>query len=468
MTMLNDSNDKIRSMVSSEIYGSQNGYLEHHGVSGMKWGVRSAETLRKYGLLTGAKARAAARAAAAKLRKSKEQAEDKAKQTGRAAASLAKAKASGMVASKKKAMADHAALKKQEKADNKVLDEHRKEMGLSKSQFKKMRKTALESDDPKTVAKNSKALTDDELKVKVRRLDDIQRINSLDTTRKTAKAKMWDARMEALKKSPINSLLIDPASKVTSSIITEQLYGAGLKPLIDQRVVWNKNNAEEAYASSHTGAKQSKESKDQASAIKAEREAVAARRKAAQEAVREKVINIGSKASTSLINSAQQRASTERGKARLTEERISDAQKQFDHFNSVVEEGRKRNAAQTNIGNGKPSETKPNSYNTDRMGKYEPKKSSPVDNLRPINERSERTASKERTDYTQRTRKPDVYDVNVSNITPGIIDAKVVSSSTRSSSKAASATRSSSVYKEPVSSTTDEQRRGQIVLARMS
>lgn len=468
MTSLNDSTDKIREMVSIEIFDGQNDYLEHYGVSGMKWGVRSAETLRKYGMLTGAKARAAARAAAAKLRKSKAQAGVQAKRVGTAAkakaskaagsaSKAAKAKVSKSVDDARKAYAikktEAAAKKAQAKAEKKMLDERRKELGMSRSKFNKLREEALRSDDPIKVARGSQTLTDTELKTKLGRLDNVQRIYSLDTTRKQARAKMWDARFEALNKSPLNSLLIKPASEVTSDLIVNQLYGAGLKPLVNQRVTWDKNNAENAFASTHPGARQSNESKAQAKAVRESNEAAKARADARKDAVKSKLSELSSKMSESGNE-----------KARSTNERIAAAQKEFDRYESVVNEGRKRTAAQTNRGTAAPTPTPSKQYDSSKMGKYTPKPSSPVDNLRPTNEmRGERSS----TSNSQRTRKPETYANNAASSAPGVFEAKVVSSSSRASSKAAKATRSSSVYNDPVSSTAKEQRRGQMALARM-
>lgn len=104
--------------------------ISHYGVLGMKWGVRNAETRARYN------------------------------REGRIVGAI-----SSRLDKRKKAIKDYVARKRNEKQQ---LKENVAKSGVkNEKQYKEMRKKALTSHDPRTIAENMATLSPDELKYKI-------------------------------------------------------------------------------------------------------------------------------------------------------------------------------------------------------------------------------------------------------------------------------------------------------------
>jgi len=185
-------------------------YLEHHGIKGMKWGVRNAETLRKYGL--------------SKL-------------------STVKAKLGSTldVGGKIRKVSDSRKAKKAaDKAKKAELRAQRKELGMKKSEYDKLRETTLKSHDPSVVAKGMRTLTDEELKVKIRRLQEEDKIAKMASSQQVAKAAVRKTRNEALNNNP----LVKMGTSVLQGFLTDSvrtlgydtIVKQGMQPVLEQKV----------------------------------------------------------------------------------------------------------------------------------------------------------------------------------------------------------------------------------------
>lgn len=171
-------------------------HLAHYGVQGMKWGVWNEETQRKY---SGGLGRAS-NAMKAKLSKAGSSASGGA----RAVAAFSKRKLSAMGA-KVNAMASNSKAKREyKKAQKHEIAEQRKELGMSRAKFDKLREKTLKSHDPRTVERGMHTLTDDELNMKINRLQREEMISKIATSKKTREANERKAKNEAFN----NNLLV--------------------------------------------------------------------------------------------------------------------------------------------------------------------------------------------------------------------------------------------------------------------
>lgn len=126
---------------------------QHSGVLGMKWGVRNAETQARY---------AREKGFGGKLTKKLNKRKEAIKKT---------------LDEKRKKASEERKKKSEEKAAYK--DKVKKSGADSKRQYEEMRKTALRSHDPKVIAQNMAALSDDELRNKITRVKLEQELRSL-------------------------------------------------------------------------------------------------------------------------------------------------------------------------------------------------------------------------------------------------------------------------------------------------
>lgn len=189
-------------LISDDLLNSSQ--LEHHGVKGMKWGVWNAETRAKY---IGGSGR--------KLSKGVKQRSSSASD---AVARFAKKKLSELKSShdeKKKAKADERAAKKQNKQD---IIQQRKDLGMSKAQYNKLRETTLKSHDPKVVARGMHTLTDMELDEKLNRLKKEDQIARLSSEQQTRKHQEHKARSEAIKANPVYTIGMNVAGRAIKNI----------------------------------------------------------------------------------------------------------------------------------------------------------------------------------------------------------------------------------------------------------
>ena len=193
--------------------------LAHYGVKGMKWGVRNAETLRKYGLGSAKKAASSVK-----------------NQLTSAVSSATSGIKAKMNASKQSRVAKREAIR-QNKAE---LKAQRKELGMSRKDFDKLRETTLKSHDPSVVAKGMHTLTDDELKSKIKRLQEEDKIAKMAVSREKSKHEIHQARNEALNKNPLVQVGKSAAAPFLTKAVNELGYGVlvqqGAKPLLEQKV----------------------------------------------------------------------------------------------------------------------------------------------------------------------------------------------------------------------------------------
>ena len=195
---INTTAEEIRDFVSAfraaEI-NEDDECLEHHGIKGMKWGVRSQETLRKYGGFS------------------------KVKQLGKERAEQR---------NKKKAQ----------------LKRERDEYGMAKAKYDKLREKTMKSHDPRVVAKGMHTLSDEELTKKISRLRLEGQMSGLAEERSRQKANDLQRKYDAVKKNPVYELAVDPIKgaardtikEVTKGVIVDQLYSSGAAPVLQKKI----------------------------------------------------------------------------------------------------------------------------------------------------------------------------------------------------------------------------------------
>lgn len=273
MTTFNDPGSRVKEYALSLIAEDRDdNYLEHHGVAGMKWGVRSPETLRKYGLLKGTKVKLSAGATKAKkVLSARGDAISKA-----ASASAKKAKAAAMAELTKKAQA-HKAERLEKKAQKAEQNAIRKELGMKSWEFKKLREQTLASHDPRVVAKGAKTLSDKELRDKINRLKAESEVTNIYNQNTQKKWKTRKEAYDAIKAHPAYDILGGAVKSVASSVIVDQLYGQGLAPVLQQKLEYASRNKQMDFADEHPGAFESKETRAQREAINAHNEAETAK-----------------------------------------------------------------------------------------------------------------------------------------------------------------------------------------------
>lgn len=242
MSNFNATRDEIVAAAQNfaESMNDQNA-IEHHGIKGMRWGVRNTETLRKYGLLKGAsKGRDAVKKTANAIAISLKAAGGTVKKASAATVASVKKTASA----KASAVKNVAAKKVQAEADKRVKKkeaakqeaEYRKELGMSKRQFEKLREKTLKSHDPSVIAKGMHTLTDAELKAKIQRLETEGKVAKMATVQKQDRAATRKAQFEAIKSSPVYDIINAPLKNAAQALIFESITKQGLKPILDQRV----------------------------------------------------------------------------------------------------------------------------------------------------------------------------------------------------------------------------------------
>ena len=185
-------------MNNDAIAESAEEYLEHHGIMGMKWGRWNAETRARY-LGVGRKLGSA-------VSKKVSQVGDSASR----GAALAAKHASKVATSAKNAVkvkAANAAEAKKLKREKKVeVEEQRKELGMSKAKYDKLREQTLKSHDPRVVEKGMRTLTDEELNTKIKRLQTEETISKMANAQEMRRHDEHKARNQALAANPLVKL----------------------------------------------------------------------------------------------------------------------------------------------------------------------------------------------------------------------------------------------------------------------
>lgn len=201
--------------------------LEHYGVKGMKWGVWNDETKAKY---NGGMGRAS-NAMKAKLSQAGSAVGSGAKAvkrfTGKSMAS-AKAQVATMAGNSK-------AKREAKKAEKKDIAEQRKELGMTRVEYNKLRDKTLKSHDPQVIAKGMHTLTDTELKEKISRLNEEDKIVKMANERASRAAEVSKKRNEALDANPLVKVGKTVALKYANGKI-DQLLGKGASAKVEQTV----------------------------------------------------------------------------------------------------------------------------------------------------------------------------------------------------------------------------------------
>lgn len=193
--------------------------LVHYGTKGMKWGVWNDDTKRKYGI------------------GSMKNAAGDVKSKLASAVSSATAKISANRTAKRQARIERSTAKRQQKA---ILKAQRKELGMKKKDFDKLRETTLKSHDPRVIAKGMHTLTDDELKTKIKRLQEEDKIAKMASNQQKQHYEALGKKYEALSKNPlvevgkgaVSSFVNSAVSELGVNLVIKQLA----KPVMEQQI----------------------------------------------------------------------------------------------------------------------------------------------------------------------------------------------------------------------------------------
>jgi hypothetical protein len=243
-----------------------NKILEHYGVKGMKWGVRNAETLRKYAGSMGTKMSAVSKFANSEAVRG-------AVRTLQSKASSMKARAGASYSKARKAHADRAQAaslmraekrqaRDQEKAERKLEKKEirnekrilRKESGLNPIEYEKLRKKTLKSHNPEVIARGMHVLTDAELNRK------IDRLNREEVVSKLAGERV-KRRNVAITTNPLYKLGEDAVKDLAKNSLHTLGYDTivmkGVNPILEQRVKYASRKAENKFFARNVGAERS-------------------------------------------------------------------------------------------------------------------------------------------------------------------------------------------------------------------
>lgn len=204
-------------------------YFEHSGVKGMRWGKWNDETKRKYGI--GVKKRQLRSKLAEKI----SSASNTAKET---------------------------IVKKynDEKDLRKELKVQRKQLGMSRRDFDKLRKNTLKSHDPEVVARGMHTLSDDELKEKIRRLQDEDKIAKMASTRKKNRNEALSANpLVKLGSNVVEEAIKGPLKSSVNSLLYESVTEKGVRPVLDKKVTKAANQAIERINAKERAVQKEKE-----------------------------------------------------------------------------------------------------------------------------------------------------------------------------------------------------------------
>lgn len=222
-------------------------YLCHYGVIGMKWGVRNAETLRKYRSGNGGQV------SKKKSSSGGSRFERVSKSVGRGLKD-AGSRALGVPKAVFRKAADQRAKRKQ---IDKLMDDAGARKKRQKEAFERAREQTLSSHDPETVFKGAYTLTDEELGLKIARLKKEGELLDMASSRKQAAAKANTEAQNALRakrqadeaslKGRIQSAAIDAVKTVVvdaGKSATQRVLDINLpKPTKDKKKSDNKEEA---------------------------------------------------------------------------------------------------------------------------------------------------------------------------------------------------------------------------------
>ena len=176
-------------------------YLAHYGVPRMKWGVRNAETLRKY--------------AGPKGRTSKSKKETIRSRIGSVGSTL-----------KTKAVSSARTRIENRRQVNRLYKENSTEKG--RKEFDRLRKKTLRSHDPSVIERGMHTLTDSELDIKIERLNKEQKVRDLVQSNKASNADLR-VKQENAKKAAREAKAASLPAKLLTTTYNATVNYAGKK-----------------------------------------------------------------------------------------------------------------------------------------------------------------------------------------------------------------------------------------------